>query len=391
MHTNFLSILITLLLLELFIGGSGQVFTLSGFPVRQIFFIALLFVYLVDIFSLRIKLEFDEYSFIVFCIVIWAFCSALIGMIRQHNQEIIFSDLSPMLYFLLYFPLSAYMKKYNIHFQYVFNLLVLSSFVVSISILFAYALLHLIFDGNVILLSNAIESLLGKDVFWYRHGGFIFYPGLYYVLFTSILLFGKIISLKKSYKYERLVYLVGIISIVISMTKGLILSLIVGHLLIFLGRKYSVNVRLTVMLFSVVIATAIMFSFDFSRFSQLSTDTGIINRLQVFDESLDKVKEAVIIGNGFGTELPTKKFHQENSFLDILVEQGLVGLSLYFLLILIIFYKRHVNFNLVIAVLSTVLMSFTNPAINNPLGIGVLILALVFVNSKRNIYFLGKI
>lgn len=392
MRINFISIFICLLLLELFIGGSGQVFTIFGIPLRQVLFVLLMLIFIVDILVMRINLVFDKFSFVIVCLITWVLSSALIGLINYHDEKIIFADVSPMLYFCSYFPLNVYMKKYNLNFQCVFKLLVFSSFIVSLSIVSAYALLHLTFGGDIFLFSSALENTIGKEVFWFRSGGFIFYPGLFYVLFTSILLFGEIISVEKCSKYKIWVYTLGLISIVISMTKGLVLSLLVGHILIFFSKKYSVSTRLTVMFSAVIFTMSLLSIFDFSRFTQLSVDTGMINRFQVLDESLVKINEAVIFGNGFGTELPTKRFHQENSFIDIFVEQGLVGLFLYCCLIFMIVKKKKVHSNLVMAMLATVLMSFTNPAINNPLGIGILILTLIFIKSKkkRDLYIFWK-
>ena len=123
---------------------------------------------------------------------------------------------------------------------------------------------------------------------------------------------------------------------------------------------------------------------DFSRVLNLSTDTGVKSRITVLDESIQVINNSPIIGNGFGTELPSKKQHQENSFLDIFVEQGLIGLFCY----LLVFYFCLVNFKaytaLKVALISIAFMSMTNPYINNPIGIGLIILVLTLNSSYIN-------
>ena len=89
------------------------------------------------------------------------------------------------------------------------------------------------------------------------------------------------------------------------------------------------------------------------------------------------------MGNGFGTELPTKKFHQENSFLDIFVEQGFIGVFLYLMLFANIFIRRKYNLDFSIATLAVSLMSLTNPYINNPLGIGLIMITLILVTNNK--------
>ena len=111
---KLIPILIWILLFELFIGGSGQTFKIFNIPTRQILFVMLLLVFFFDLIIKRIKIEFNTTSILILSLLFWVSASAIIGLVKSHNGSIIFKDVTPMLYFLLYFPLHAYFLKYKI-------------------------------------------------------------------------------------------------------------------------------------------------------------------------------------------------------------------------------------------------------------------------------------
>lgn len=380
---KFIPILLTLFLIELFIGGSGQVFKIFQISVRQIIFVLFLGVFFFDLISYRVKLPFDFISLIVAILILWVFASALIGLGKSFDEKIILKDVTPMLYFLIYFPLRSYFIKYQITYKFVLRVLVHSTFIMSLSVIIIFIILKVYFGGDLHVFRGVIEAIVGEDVFWFRSSGFVFYPGLVYSLVTAILLFGKLIEFKKISTYELIVLLLSALALVLSMTKGLMLSLAIAVFLLIFLKKTSTLVRLTTIFFCGVIILALLSLFDFSRFTEIGNDRSTIIRVKTIEESLSVINENIFVGNGFGTELATKKFHQENSFLDIVVEQGLIGLSFYGLLFLYIYIKRNNNIDLSIATLAVALMSLTNPYINNPLGIGLIILTLILLHNGK--------
>jgi O-antigen ligase len=385
-NIKFVPILIWILLFELFIGGSGQTFKVFNIPTRQILFVFLLLVFLFELVTKQIKIEPDVSSLIILSLILWVFASAIIGLVNNHNGSIIFKDVTPMLYFFLYFPLKSYFLKYKITHDFILKILLHATILMSIAVIITFILLNTFYGGDVYIFKGIVEQTVGKEVFWFRsEGGFVFYPGLVYSLVAAILLFGKFIKNKKLTLYETLALLLSILALVISMTKGLILSLAIAFLLIIFIKKTSSFVKLSSILLCVLF-TVILFSlFDFSRFTDISSDTStsISTRVKTIEESLIILNDNFLLGNGFGTELPTKKFHQENSFLDIFVEQGFIGVFLYLMLFANIFIRRKYNLDFSIATLAVSLMSLTNPYINNPLGIGLIMITLILVTNNK--------
>jgi len=382
-NIKIIPILLTFFLVELFIGGSGQVFKIFLIPVRQIIFVLLLGIFFFDLISYRIKLPADFISLIVTILILWVFASALIGLGKSFDEKIILKDVTPMLYFLIYFPLRSYFLKYKITYEYVLRLLVHSTIIMSLSVIIVFIILKVYFGGDLYVFRGVVEGMVGEDVFWFRSSGFVFYPGLIYSLVAAILLFGKLIEFKKISIYELIALFLSTLALVISMTKGLILSLAIAVFLLIFLKKTSILVRLTSMFFCALIILALVSVFDFSRFTEVGNDRSTMTRVQTIEESLFVINENMFFGNGFATELPSKKFHQENSFLDIVVEQGLIGLSFYLMLFFYIYIKRNNNIDLSIATFSVALMSLTNPYINNPLGIGLIVLTLIFLGYGK--------
>ena len=149
-------------------------------------------------------------------------------------------------------------------------------------------------------------------------------------------------------------------------------------------KTISIAVKLKLILVGVTLIFIALYSFDFTRFLSIGNDSGVIVRLNTIDESLSAINAHMFFGNGFGFELDTKKFHQENSFLDIAVEQGLIGIFLYCVLFFHIFTKSKESVYLAISVAIVAIMSLTNPYINNPLGISLILLTMLFCDKKIN-------
>lgn len=382
-NIKLVPILITFFLLELFVGGSGQVFKIFQISFRQILFVLILLIFIFDLITNKVKLTVNFISLNILFILLGVLLSSILGLISSHDARIIIKDVTPMLYFLLYFPLHAYFLKYEVTYEYVLKILVHSTVIMSIALIITFMILNIAFGGDLYIFREVIEQTIGKDVFWFRSNGFVFYPGLVYSLVAAILLFGKLVAFRKLTIYETFALSLSILALVISMTKGLILSLAIGFLLLIFTKKTTVLVKMS-SIFLCTIITLILFSlFDFSRFTDLGNDSGTSTRIKTIEESTKVINENILLGNGYGTELPTKKFHQENSFIDIVVEQGLLGLFLYLTLFTYIFIRRKQNIDLTIAMLAVALMSLTNPYINNPLGIGLIILTLIFIGNNK--------
>lgn len=381
---KFKLILVIILLLELLIGGTGQIFVISGIPSRQILFVVILFTFGFDVLINPKHFKNSNFNWLVIAIIFWALISTIIGILKGNDIKIITNDLTPVLYFLLFFPLKYYFEKYKLSYTFFYKILTISSLFVSIFSLSLFYILQVFFDSEIFLFYEAIQDFFGREIVWLRTGGYVFYPGLFYVYTSIILILDKGLSQEKLKIYEKITYLLGLIALVLSMTKGYILVLIIGHVLIF--SKYIKSTSQLVK--SIFLATLVIFVFVInidlseSRLNSFSTDSGVNLRYKTFNESIDKFVESMFLGNGFGTELPSKRFHQENSFMDILVEQGLIGISFYVFLFVLVYNFRNRNFGLSIVFFMSYILSLTNPYINNPIGIGLIIIVMILLDKK---------
>jgi O-antigen ligase len=375
------------LFLELFSGGSGQIFTLANIPMRQFFFIAS-FIFLVAHLIYRKKVIVDVIALnFILPILFWVFCSSAIGIVNGHDLVIIFKDVSPMLYFFLFFPIAYFVRLKVIDYELILSLLKFSSLFVSLALIIAYLVVAVFFSSNGYQLNIILLSTIGNEVFWFRPGGWVFYPGLFYVLVTNIILFERFVKNGFDSKYELVLFVLGFVAIIISMTKGLMLAFFLGMLIILVFSITSVKKVCGILFVLVLVSVFSLQFFEFSRLFNVSNDSGVINRVRVFHESIIEINKSPIIGNGFGTELLSKKQSQENSFIDIWVEQGVIGLFLYFSIFLVCFRNFRKFFGMKVALFSTLIMSFTNPYLNNPLGIGLIItlIALNYYSDNKEI------
>lgn len=371
-------------LFELFVGGSGQVFKIWGVPLRQVLFVLILLLWCLCFISEKSSFPNGYSLWSILFILTWLCFSSLLGVINGKDNVVIFNDVSPMLYFLMYFPLSFSIRREIISYNMVIRVLTISSLVVSLSVVIAFFALKIVYGNNGYQFNQYLFSLIGYEVFWFRPGGWVFYPGLFYVLVSCLVIYEEFLRKGVTVNFKLVVFSLGTISIIVSMTKGLLLSFCFGIILAtFLSRISIKNLSIIVSFISILVFISLSY-FDFSRILYFSGDSGVQNRVTVFHESINAIADSPIVGNGFATELPTKKQHQENSYLDIWVEQGAIGLLAYAFLLVLCFKNFHSYLGLKVALASVLIMSSTNPYINNPIGIGLIILLLVFNSCNSN-------
>ena len=86
----------------------------------------------------------------------------------------------------------------------------------------------------------------------------------------------------------------------------------------------------------------------------------------------------------------------EMSMLDILVEQGIIGLSIWLFLCLVVIYNFYIAFkngnklenhevSMLAAFIGLLLLTNINPFINNPIGITFFLIMLVFSENKKRL------
>jgi len=157
--------------------------------------------------------------------------------------------------------------------------------------------------------------------------------------------------------------------------------------MMFLEINKQNNVLKLILLFVfLVVATPLYLNFigdksisDADRYLQIAQVLDAVNPVSFF------------IGHGFGIGVPIRQVHMEIAFLEIFHKQGIIGLSLWlgFISYLTFVYLKFKTFKdlarpFIASVFFVFFQSLTNPFINNPIGMSmVLITFVVFIVLQK--------
>jgi hypothetical protein len=139
-------------------------------------------------------------------------------------------------------------------------------------------------------------------------------------------------------------------------------------------------------LLTLIVWSGVYFNSNFNLGNKSAGDSIRIETIkEVFDMTTIK---SSLIGHGFGIGTETRPVRMEITFLEIFHKQGFLGLSVWFLLLGLVIFdinkikNRDVKRKYMMCVLFTYLISVTNPYLNNPIGIS---LILIIWSSSRSI------
>ncbi len=391
-------------LIELSIGGNGQMFKLYGIPVRQLIFSIIIFIFICNSISGKKCHLVSSSSLIIFSILCWLLVSAIIGLIRGHDVSLIAGDMKPMLCFLLYRPLFNLISVSRISISSISKIFIFSAFFLSMFSLVVYFLIHFNIFGDRVVMQKYLDEVFGSGNIRTRANGSVVHDSLIYVIFGFGFCYSEFLNKKNKISY--LVLIITFMAVIFSLSKGLIISIIISALFITIKNlKKLLNIKIISLLFLPIIFLTILsfYSLDMDRLSyrNISTDKGMEIRGVTYNQSMEVISKNPIIGAGFGQKIDIRPAHIENSYLDIIMEQGVIGLILYLVLIfhiLTLFRTAYIKAKdrkyLIDAFgggfFALLFLSCTNPYINNPLGISYLLILLVVLeclggeNAKKN-------
>jgi O-antigen ligase len=273
-----------------------------------------------------------------------------------------------------------------------------------------------------------------------REDGFyrIFFQSHIFVLIGFLILFSLFISkiIQNKYKNRKEIFLnISILSFFLSINilsfsrtnwLGLILGLILFFIIILYKFKfkkllYSLAYFVAISILSVFIlyfVARVPFpnhgsSFSLNsisdRASEVSGEAGVSSRWSLLPVMISQIKLHPILGSGFGTEItyissdprvledsPSGEyttFSFEWGWLDLWIKIGFFGTLSYLLLLYFLFsdlLKNFLNNNdfislgISVSIFSLAVLHFFSPYLNHPLGIGIIMIIIIFVNKKNN-------
>jgi len=366
-------ILLTIVLLELFLGGTGRLIEFSSFlTLRMCLSMLYMLVILIYLFTNR-TLPVEIVFIIVFYIIINIIAIAN-GYLNGAAPPDIFEDVKPLLNTFLLCYLSFSIKKTG-DIKYVLKLLKISAIILAVFHIILYCI-YLKYHDIAILYAAINSAQSDNTVFLFKgDSGFLNYTGDIYLCIGFI---AWEQYHKKSYiKYFALGLIT--VAIVLTGTRGLIISLGLVYIVKWLFLKFNYR-SLIYMGVGLGMLAGVFVSIQGNIGDKDESDQTRVDQIRQVVERITPA--SVIIGHGYGIGVPIRPIHMEISYLEIFHKQGIIGL-LYYATILIIAYVAYKKCNrenalgFYLFVLFIYFVSATNPYVNHPLGITAISVALV--------------
>jgi len=398
------SFIIYILLIDLVLGGAGRYLQIFGLSARMIIFIlSLVYVIFKTIKSGRIKICVYNKALISFFVII-AY-GTIIGIYNNVLSDV-YQGLTGYLYILtiyvFYIEIDTIEKCYK-YFNFFNKLAVISS-------MFLIVMYIMILNGVPIYgpLINSINKN-GIGMVSYASNGFprIFLKGCIFIVISAIYYVIKILSHEKSSIKDYVCLVILTISIFMTFTMGFWISFVVGLIILTLF-FYKLNIKrkklvivsimtiITLIFVGSEIKTVFMQRMNFEDPSFNYKYVQTLNMINLFYQK-------IFLGWGIGKRIETLNnfsVNQENAWMQFLVNFGSLGLMCYLYFVFNILLRtlklfnkcverklynvRDITLTFFIGIIIIVVFNFSNPMLNNPLGIGFLCFSMALTNTIEN-------
>jgi len=429
-----------LILAELIIGSKGYLFSYEfseiSISIRLGLYLVVLGVWLIKLIKNKnIKFPLLGAYSLLFVFLAWGI---LRGVLNHNSFDNIFFDFNGWLFFGLVFAFVEALNSWE-KAQKAFQVILAAALAMILKTVF----ILFIFSHQIDFLLNSLYRwvrLTGVGEITKMPNNFyrVFFQSHIFAIIIFFFLIALIINVKKKEFAKRdyyLYWLVGLLSalvIFVSYSRSLWLGGLAGLLALYYGiffvlklsmkRVFVVSTGLLFSFAAVYLLTLAIIKFPWpspsqftgglieERTTDVTEEAGATSRFKLLTPLADKIKENVIIGSGFGTTItyqtddprflsthPDGKYTAyafEWGYLDIWVKLGLAGLLVYLFLIYKIFRRGWIIFarfrensiiqaiilGSLIGLFAIVIINFTTPYLNHPLGIGYLLLVTAILN-----------
>jgi hypothetical protein len=371
------------LLYELVVGGSGHYLEIGSLTFRMFLYVLAIFL---GVFYFGIKKVLrKDLVIILLSFTVLSLLSIGVGYANNANAIDILEDIKPLIFF--YILIFFFSVITNID-----DIMQISKIIKNGALFLAlsyFSVLTLLFFGIIdfVTFYNK-QNAIGEIIF--RNDLFFFYKGFLY------LCVGYFFFLLSKGSLNQFLALLMLLSVLLTLTRGFILFTLLIALFYYVFINKSIIVKL-IFLGSTFISSIIVVPIIIETLGDKSNSDMI--RFITFFEVIDRVNPLTfIIGNGFGIGVPSRPIHMEVSFLEIFHKQGFIGVSFWLCLFIYIFnlyfkinnkdYKR-IALPFLLSVIFIILQSFTNPYMNNPIGLTMILISLVvfsrLIEFQKNI------
>ncbi len=406
--------LIFLPLVELFWGGMGRSIQYDFFSLRWLVFIVTIGFFLLsnikNLPSLKIvKNKTPRYLFLAYFSLL-AFL-IILAAINHHPWRNIFLDANAYFYF-LYLPI--WLEYYETQtFKKLVKILLASSLILAIKTIITFCIFT---QSNFELITyyKWIRDTRTGEITKLDNGFFrIFFQAQIYLLVAWFITFDQ--AIKNHLDKRKFFYLLILSSaLYISLSRSLWLGLLLGIIVLFIFNKAKLQAIKYLFLLGIASYALVVLLFNFPHYHQWnlfnnrsvdSQEAALATRTILLPVMLDSISREPVIGYGFGKELtffsqdprsknasnPTGErttFSFEWGWLDFMLKGGLL-LAIFFVYSL--FYiikgtyaiiKLEPVFTPYLAIFSSLaLIHVFTPYLNHPLGLGLLVLGIINIQS----------
>lgn len=400
---KIISIYCNLFCIELIMGGAGQLINLGPISLRMFIFVVGFFILL--IYYAKNGIEIRRINLIIFSLIIWTIISAAYGIFIANNSlPVILNEVIPYLVLLLV-PLFSYNAKDDLSMK-----SMIKSVIVSINLQSLLIISIFIYGLSFGVASYSTVTQLFNH---YNYGFYDFLPGIEIPrvftkgsVFIPLGIFYQLLSLLNrdknlEFSIQKIFFLIiNLVALILTFTTSFYLITLLGIVLIF--AFYIKDVKKIFLLVIVTIFSYIainklnIYNIFIQRFSSnYSLDAKFIQNTSL----MDYIMENPIIGHGLGKILQLNygyktvfNIHAENAFLQLWVNSGLIGVFILICLFMCVLnnflaklkIKQEVNVDLpmLLFTISLFIVNFTNPFLNNYLGLGILVVIIAYSERR---------
>jgi hypothetical protein len=376
------TVLLVLITLEASLLGSGRLLVIGPLTMKMWLFVAaqiytiilLVFFRRLNLSTILLLLSFST----LLCI------GAVRGILHYASTEYLIEDIKPILYcfLLLFVELTMSTRK---HLQLIINVIKYAAMIMTLG----YAVvMFMLYVGAISfqVLYDFLSSGSDAEFMFRGDSGIFFYKGSLYIAIGLIFF-----AFDRSW-LSRIAVAMATAGIVMTGTRGYFLALM-AVILVQAVTGLGGFVRRTRY---VIVPCASLAMLLVSLSGQLVGKADSDNlRIETAHQVADQVTPiSFFLGNGLGIGVEERPVHMENSYLEIFHKQGALGLlwwaSMCFLLITRYRKARRIDYlcaqPLFLSGCFVAIESLTNPFINSPIGLFMLIIAMVGLDviSDRN-------
>lgn len=375
----FLKIIFIFSFYELVIGGGGRFLEVGALTFRMVFFLLAISISLfIYIYKNNIK---KNIVTIVLSFTILLLFGTIVGIANNAPSDLILEDLKPLSFFYMILFFSLVIN--NIEDIIIINKIIKRGSVL-LSVIYLIIILLLLVGyidfGSFYTRQNEIGEIMfrGDSLFFYK--GFLYLCiGFFFFLLSND--WGKNFFL-----------ILLFVSIVLTLTRGFILfTLLISFYYVFFINKNKILKWSWGILSILIVVVGSVLLLDSIGDRSGSDTVRYVQIDQVYDR-IDPV--SFFIGNGFGIGVPDRPIHMENSFLEIFHKQGLFGILFWMVLlgyIYILYFKisdshsRKIALPYLLSIIFVYLQSLTNPFLNNPIGLSMILISIVVFSKLSKV------